>query len=170
MLSLVDKVIKIDRGGPESRVGKLLAAADDHVTLFTEDDGIIYYKTHHIKSLTNNTKKGLQFDITIPEDFEFKSAKDFKGVLESLKYYWVKINRGGPETLEGVLDDINDDFITIVLNEEVIRLSMFHIRNISYGAKVEKVKANEQESNDTENNKKKSKENDKQKNNVKESK
>lgn len=167
ILSLVDKVIKIDRGGPESRVGKLLAAADDHVTLFTEDEGVIYYKTHHIKSLTNNTKKGLQFNIDIPEDFEYKSAKDFKGVLESLKYHWVKINRGGPETLEGVLDAINDDFITIVLNEEVIRLSMFHIRNISYGAKVEKPKTEEKENNDKEN---KKEENNKQKNDEKESK
>ena len=28
--SLVDKVIKVDRGGPESRVGKLLAAEEDY--------------------------------------------------------------------------------------------------------------------------------------------
>ena len=31
--SLVDRVIKVDRGGPESRVGKLLAAEEDYITL-----------------------------------------------------------------------------------------------------------------------------------------
>ena len=34
----------------------------------------------------------------------------------------------------------NDDFITIVSNEEIIRIALFHIRNISYGVKVEKTK------------------------------
>ena len=43
ILSLVDKVIKVDRGGPESRVGMVLNAEDDHFTLLTEEDGIIYY-------------------------------------------------------------------------------------------------------------------------------
>ena len=60
----------------------------------------------------------------------------------------MKINRGGPETLEGVLDDINDDYVTIIANEEVIRLSMFHIRNVSYGVKVEGTKPTEKENAD----------------------
>ena len=131
ILSLVNKVIKIDRGGPESRVGKLMAAEEDHITLLTEDEGIIYYRNHHIKSITGNAKDEVKLDIEIPEDFEFVKAKDFKGVLKDLRYHWIKVNRGGPETLEGVLDDVCDDFITIISNEEIIRLSMFHIRNIS---------------------------------------
>ena len=68
-------------------------------------------------------------------------------VLEKLKYRWVKINRGGPETLEGVLNEANDDFVTIISNEEIIRIATFHIRNISYGVKIEKTKSEESESN-----------------------
>lgn len=145
ILSLVDKVIKIDRGGPESRVGKVVAAAEDHITLLTENDGIIFYNTHHIKSITDNVKKEIPFNVIIPKNFEFVQAKDFKGILQKLKYKWIKINRGGPETLEGVMEDVQDDFVTIVANDEVIRLAMFHIRNISYGLKVEKVKTAEKE-------------------------
>ena len=145
LLTLVDKVVKVDRGGPESRIGKLLAVDEDCITLLTEDEGIVYYKTHHIKSLTDNAKNELQFNIEIPEDFEYKKGANFKSVLEELEYHWVKINRGGPETLEGVLDDINEDYVTIVANEEVIRLSMFHIRNVSYGVKVEGTKPAEKE-------------------------
>lgn len=140
ILTLVDKVIKVDRGGPESRVGKLVAAAEDHITLLTENDGIIFYNTHHIKSITDNVKNEIPFNLTIPKGFEFIKAKNFKEVLEKLKYKWVKINRGGPETLEGVMEDVQDEFVTIVANDEVIRLSMFHIRNISYGLKIEKEK------------------------------
>lgn len=154
--SLVSKVIKVDRGGPESRVGKLLSTADDHFTLLTENDGIIYYNIQHIKSLTYNSKNKVEFNLDIPEDFEYIQADDFKGVLDCLTLQWVKINRGGPETLEGVMDVVTDDFVTIVANEEIIRVALFHIRNISYGVKLEKTKEDKGK-NDKEDNKSDSK-------------
>ena len=61
--SLVDRVIKVDRGGPESRVGKLLAAEEDYITLLNADEGIIYYNTQHIKSLTYNAKDQVELDV-----------------------------------------------------------------------------------------------------------
>lgn len=140
LVSLIDKEVKIDRGGPESRAGKLLAVEDDHFTILTNEDGIVYYNTQHIKSLTVNTKNQSQLGIEIPRNFEYVTAGDFKSVLVKLAPRWVKINRGGPETLEGVMDYVDDDYITIVSNEEIIRISLFHIRNISYGVKVEKPK------------------------------
>ncbi|MEK3978302.1 hypothetical protein MKY37_04325 [Psychrobacillus sp. FSL K6-2836] len=152
ILSLVDKVIKVDRGGPESRVGVLLSAADDHFTLLTEDDGIIYYNTQHIKSMTYNSKNQVEFNLEIPKDFKYIQADDFRGVLDCLTLQWVKINRGGPETLEGVMDVVTDDFVTIVANEEIIRVALFHIRNISYGVKIEKTKE-DKGNNDKEENK-----------------
>ena len=60
----------------------------------------------------------------------------------------MKINRGGPETLEGVMDVVTDDFVTIVANEEIIRVSLFHIRNISYGVKKKADKQEKAEGND----------------------
>lgn len=138
MKSLVGKIIKIDRGGPESRIGKLMDVYDDHLVLLTENDGVVYYCTHHIKSVTENAKEQLEFNIEVPEGFDYKKSDSFKGLLDSLKFQWVKINRGGPEKLEGVLSDINNDFVSLINKEEVVRLSMYHIRNISYGLKIEK--------------------------------
>ncbi|PLT35301.1 hypothetical protein [Bacillus sp. V5-8f] len=138
MKSLLGKTLRVDRGGHESRVGKLLAIGEDHLTLLTKEDGIIYYKAHHIKSVTENSKNQMPLDLEIPENFELTQTANFKEALNSLKYQWVKINRGGKESLEGVLDDINDDFVTVVKNEEVIRIATFHIRNISYGEMIGK--------------------------------
>lgn len=138
LLSLMNKVIRVDRGGPESRIGRLLSAEDDHFALLTEKDGVVYYKTQHIKSITVDSKDGMEFNVEIPEDFEFSIAADFKTIVGGLRHQWVKVNRGGPETLEGIMEDITDDFITIISKEEIIRLALFHIRNISYGAKIEK--------------------------------
>ncbi|MEI4769703.1 hypothetical protein WAX74_08580 [Psychrobacillus sp. FJAT-51614] len=144
ILSLVEKVVKVDRGGPESRVGLLLSAADDHFTLLTEDDGIVFYNTQHIKSLTYNSKNQVEFDLEVPRGFDYIQADDFRGILDKLTLRWVKINRGGPETLEGVMDVVTDDFVTIVAGEEIVRVALFHIRNISYGIKIEKEKKDEQ--------------------------
>lgn len=145
MKSLVGKIVKIDRGGPDSRIGKLMDVYDDHLVLLTEDDGVVYYCTHHIKSVTENAKDQLTFDIEVPEEFEFKKADNFHGMLSSLMYQWVKINRGGPEKLEGVLGEVNNDYVSLINKEEIVRLSMFHIRNISYGLKIEKPEEEEAE-------------------------
>ncbi|WP_142383646.1 hypothetical protein [Bacillus sp. V5-8f] len=135
---MVGKVLKVDRRGPESRTGLLLGIYDDHLSILTEQEGVIYYKTDHMKSITENVKKGFQFQLEIPGDFTFKTAATFKGLLNDLRNQWVNINLGGLEKLQGVLHDINDEFVTLILNEESILLSMFHIRSISYGARVEK--------------------------------
>ncbi|MFE6166264.1 hypothetical protein ACFVP8_00170 [Viridibacillus arvi] len=146
MLSLLNKVIKVDRGGPESRTGFLLAAEDDYFALLTEADGVTYYRTQHVKSITLDAKEGLKFELEIPENFEYITGVDFISILNSLQYSWIKINRGGPEMLEGVLDEVGTDYVIIIANQEIIRLSMFHIRSLSYGAKVEKVKEEEKAS------------------------
>ncbi len=145
MKYFIGKVIKVNRGGPESRIGKLMDASEDHVALFTEDDGLVYYNTQHIKSFTDNMKGEMEFNIVVPNDIQYKKADNFYSLLESLKFQWVKINRGGPEKLEGVLSDVHPDYISLINKEEIVRLAMFHITNISYGLKIEN--AQDQKSN-----------------------
>ncbi|KAB7704728.1 hypothetical protein F9802_16245 [Bacillus aerolatus] len=156
--SLVDKTVKVNRGGHDSRVGQLLAVEEDYFVLLTKEDGVLYYKGHHVKSLTDNTKKGIEFDLVIPEDFDYMQGKTFKDILKGLKYHWVTVNRGGHEKYQGVMDDITDDYITIVFHEEVIRVAMFHIRNISYDLKIEAPLAEKEPKEKEEKNKEKNKE------------
>ncbi|MGY3189549.1 hypothetical protein [Lysinibacillus sp. TE18511] len=138
LLTLMNKVIRVDRGGPESRIGKLMAAEDDHFVLLTEKDGIVYYRTQHIKSISLNPRDGMAFSAADPAAGSYLLAPDFKAVVSSLRHHWVKVNRGGPEMLEGIMDEVSDDYITIFSKEEIIRLAMYHVRNISLGTKSEK--------------------------------
>ena len=140
-----NKVIKVDRGGPESRIGKLLDAGDDYFAVLTVDEGVVYYHTRHIKSFTEYKKTQMEFDFEVPKDFKFNKAKNFKELLESLNYLWVRINRGGPDTVEGILIEVKDDFVYVVTNDEVVRITLIHIKNVSNGAKIEKAKAKEHE-------------------------
>ena len=115
---------------------------------------MVYYNTHHIKSVTENSKDTIDLGIEIPEDFEFKTACKFPRLLDSLKFQWVRINRGGPEKLEGVISEINKDFVSLISKEEVVRVSTYHIRNISYGLKIESEKQEESNDQNTEENSK----------------
>lgn len=138
MEALVNRTIKINRGGPESKTGKLLAVKDDYLVLFSEEDGVVYFKNQHIKSISENVKDGVSFDTSMLNTLNYKLSDDFSQLIADLKYQWVKINRGGPEKVEGVLHDINGDFVTVIKNEEVVRMALYHIRSISYGVKPEK--------------------------------
>src|SRR4051794_24349744 len=122
MKCFIGKVIRIDRGGPESKIGMLLDASDDLFVLLTEDDGVVYYNTKHIKSFTDNIKEQMKFNIVVPKDFKFIKAANFQELLDSLKFKWIKINRGGHEKLEGVLTEVNNDFVFLINNQEIVRL------------------------------------------------
>lgn len=171
LLTLMNKVIRVDRGGPESRIGKLMAAEDDHFVLLTEKDGIVYYKTQHIKSITLNSRDGMEFSVEDPATDSYLLAPDFKTVVSSLRHHWVKVNRGGPEMLEGIMDEVSDDYITIFSKEEIIRLAMYHVRNISLGTTSEKNDAEKKEQGKTnENNKNEANDGDESSNNKTENK
>jgi len=143
----VGKTIRVDRGGPESRIGKLLAVFEDFFVLLTEKDGVVYYKTNHVRSITESSKDAMKLGLKIPEKLDFKTAENFHKLLESIRFQWVKINRdGGPESLEGVLSDSNKHYASLIVNEEVVRFSLKHIRNISYGLMVGKSSKDEDES------------------------
>lgn len=144
LLLNLGKTIKVDRGGPESLVGKLIAVEKDYFALLTEEDGVVYYQSKHIRSITRDAK---DFPTQPQEDGEepgvlYYQGENFVGVIRNFKNSWVKINRGGPESLEGILNEIHDDYVTIISKQEVVIISLFHIRNISFGPKKEEEKSN----------------------------
>lgn len=148
MLTLVNSVIKVDRGGPESRVGKLLDVGGDHFTMYTKEDGVVYYKMQHVKSVTVDVKGGLDQDFEVPENLVWHKGDAFKNVIPKFRNQWVKVNRGGPEMLEGMLNEVENDYISVFSKDELVRYSMFHIRNISYGHMKHAKKEDEQEKNE----------------------
>ncbi|WP_180994273.1 hypothetical protein [Bacillus sp. Marseille-P3661] len=50
--NLVGQLIRINRGGPESRKGALLYVTEDYLALETHKDEVIYYSIEHIKSVS----------------------------------------------------------------------------------------------------------------------
>lgn len=142
MESYVGRSIRVDRGGPQSRTGKLIAVHNDYFVVHTEDEGMLYYKADHVKSLTvdsfvgsngSDGSDGSNNGDDANAVYEYLDADDFVSLIKSMQYSSVQINRGGPEKIEGVIVDANDSEVTVVSGTEVIKLLPFHIRNISYG-------------------------------------
>ena len=151
------KVLKVHRQGPEAGIGKLLAYNSDFLTLSTENDGVIYYNTQHIKSLSHYTKDNQSNSTETTEDPTYILATNFNDLLRQLQYSWITINKG-PDKVEGVLNDFSDDLISVVCGDEVIHLALFHIKTISVGKPKEddqKQKNKNEDKNKNKNNEKK---------------
>ncbi len=150
--SYIGKNVRINRGGPESQEGKLLELKQDFLTLLGQKNTIIYYQGTHIKSVTINTKEEVEVIVPIEEPvLEFESGESFKEVLDELVFSSVQVNRGGPEKVEGVLLEVNDDHIIVGKEAELVHIALFHVKSVS---KVVKMTQQEESSNNQEDNQK----------------
>ncbi|QSB47404.1 hypothetical protein [Parageobacillus toebii] len=145
--NLIGSMVKVNKGGPESKKGIVLLVAGDYMGLLTEDDGIVFYNTTHIKSISvQNRSQNIDQNIDqstplsnspIHYDnyFDDIHAQNFLELFDYFAYKWVSINRGGPEAAEGILVQEEGEHYTLVNNDEVIRIYPYHIKSISIGTK-----------------------------------
>lgn len=127
MRGLRGKVVKINRGGPESFEGTLVKVSSDYMVVRNKE-GFIYVNESHVKSITeaghSHREKGPKQKLI--------HANDFHGVLKSLRLKRVQINQGGPEKLEGVLVSVTHNRLIIILkNNEIVRVFIHHVKTIS---------------------------------------
>jgi spore coat protein B len=144
--NLIGSMVKVNQGGPESKKGIVLLVAGDYMGLLTEDDGIVFYNTTHIKSVSvQNRSQNIDQNIDqstplsnspiLNEYFDDIRAQNFYDLFDYFAYKWVSINRGGPEAAEGILVQEEGEHYTLVNNDEVIRIYPYHIKSISIGTK-----------------------------------
>ncbi len=144
-----DQIVRINGKGPESKEGKLMDVKEDYIVLYTENEGLIFYKEHHITSISNvltDSNEEEDEDIEGIESqeeeqnfeeanfmkiYEHIAAENTNSLLENLKYTWIKLNRKGPESMEGILVESNEEYLVLVVNNEVFRISTFHVKNFS---------------------------------------
>lgn len=164
---LKEQNVRINGKGPESRVGKLVDVRDDYVIIYTEDDGLIFYKDQHIKSLSTpleklestndsgeketeqNTEELLEetevprVNTELENLLKLSAAASMNDLLSNLKYSWIKVNRKGPESVEGLLVDSSDQHLVLAVDNEILRISTYHIKNFSVNTKTSKEESEE---------------------------
>lgn len=145
-----NNTIQINQGGPDAKNGLLLEVINDYLVLQTNDDGIVYYNIHHIKSVKNaqknmDNKENIENTAVQPE---FLRKTSFNQLFMHMTHSWVSINRNGPEALEGILVENTDGYYTLINNQEVFRIHPFHVRSISVGPKGALKQENNENKND----------------------
>ncbi|MGU3369517.1 spore coat protein [Bacillus mycoides] len=123
---LIGSYVRVNRGGPESQKGIIVGVCSDYFVLKNEKGELYYYQLRHLKSITKNTK-----DCEADDCGWFECEYDFEKLLQSFKYRWVKINRGGPEKVEGILQDVSCEFVTLIAKEEIILIAVSHIKSVT---------------------------------------
>ncbi|WP_420911243.1 spore coat protein [Priestia aryabhattai] len=139
------KYVQVNQGGPEKKAGQLLDVLGSfesaYIVLLTEDDGIIYINTEHVKSVSeyqnNNGDQTAQSanELLVSQEPEYMKSKSFNDLFAHLSHKWVSINNGGPEAVEGVLVQSRNGTFTLVQNNQVLRLQPRHVKTICVGAK-----------------------------------
>lgn len=130
----VDQTIQINQGGPQSKHGVLVAVFGNFLVLFTDDDGLVYFNTQHVKSISkfNGDEQDIQQTMLISN---WICVDEFHDLFKDLSNQWVSVNRGGPDAMEGILVESMEGHYTLINNQEVMRIHPFHIQSISVGPK-----------------------------------
>ncbi|MCM3174262.1 hypothetical protein [Paenibacillus sp. MER 99-2] len=128
MRGLLGREIKVNRGGPDSVQGTLTDVRWDYMAIKCKE-GIVYVNETHVKSITDTGRsvgnRSAGMGNPIP-------ANTFLGVMQALRFRRVQINRGGPEKVEGILADANQNQLIITLkNQEIVRIPIQHVKSVS---------------------------------------
>lgn len=129
---LVGTHVKINFGGTEANTGTLLAVKSDYLVLHSDQDDVIYYQLTHIKGISINplNSTGKQSN-----KGQHHSGESFKSILKGLVHKRVKINSGGPKSVEGVLNRTNSHLIEVTGDNTVLFISIHHIKSIHHVSK-----------------------------------
>ncbi|HEU5139364.1 MAG TPA: hypothetical protein VFT51_05275 [Bacillales bacterium] len=120
--------VQVNLGGPESREGRLLDVRSDYLALDTDNEGVLYYQLRHIKSMTKFSKKTSR-DHGRARYYKYNNFND---LLKRLRFKWVKINRGGPQSVEGTITHVQDGNILLIVNDQILYIPIFHVQSINH--------------------------------------
>ncbi|MFC0329393.1 hypothetical protein ACFOLF_27420 [Paenibacillus sepulcri] len=129
--SLIGKQIKINRGGPESLVGRLVGVQSDYVALYAKE-GTVYINSSHVKSITELEGSKSQGSWTP----NYIVASDFVGVLHKMVKSFAQVNWGGPEKVEGFIAEVGNQSLLLVVNgQDLMRIPLYHIKTVKSSGK-----------------------------------
>ncbi|MFJ7747994.1 hypothetical protein [Peribacillus sp. NPDC097295] len=132
--ALQGKFVRVFKGGPDSREGRLIEVNAEYIVLLTEDKQLVYYTIAQLKIVVVNAKKSRE-DLLPPFDDGYAFPPTFLGLLETLDNRYVQVNGGGPASKIGRIIEFTPEFI--VLSTKKDGLVLFPIALIKSVAIVE---------------------------------
>lgn len=145
IVNFKNQKIRVYDKGSEVKEGYLIDLKQNFFVLYTESDGLLFLKEQYINSFShdlanevivkdndgmevNNSSNGNEVDIELYHQLSSETTNNF---LTSLKNYWVKINRKGQESLQGLVVETNEKYLKLDVNNEIFKIPTYHVRNFS---------------------------------------
>ncbi len=139
----IGKFVCLERGGPDKLEGILRSIMADCLAVETKDEGVTYVQVQHIKTISEPIVTEIQLTRNEPTDLyapvlekaqpPLLEATDFNDLLQKMSHRLVRVNHGGPNSLQGVLMDIRPDVITILHDmKDCVHYPIYHIKSIMW--------------------------------------
>ena len=112
--------------------------------LETENNYIFYYNIDKIQAITKNTRQFQTEEITS----EFLQTQSMIDLLNSLKNTWVTILCLNKQKFNGVINEVDKHFVTLISGEEKVLIKLSHISNVLKGFIKENENSNQTENQD----------------------
>lgn len=139
----IGRTVRLERGGPDKVVGKLLVISSDYLAVETErDKTVVYVNAQHIKTISEPIVPEVQMTRTttepeLPEPLVEQppliEADNFRGILSKLETRMVRVNHGGPNALQGALMKSSPEYITILHDmKDYVHYPIYHVRSITW--------------------------------------
>ncbi|WML53022.1 spore coat protein [Neobacillus sp. PS3-12] len=108
---------------------------DNNQSQDNNQNTVVYYRTQHLQSISENTKSNSYPRYQNQEEeqeFPFKTGADFSELVWNLKGTYVQINQGGPESKNGMLLDVSDNYVALLTEDDgVVYYNIQHMKSIS---------------------------------------
>lgn len=124
--TLDSRYVQVNGGGPASKVGRIIEVTAEYIVLSTKKDGLVLFPIALIKSVAILE---ISFHSRWPE-FPIVEIPTLNGALTQLIYFWISVNAGGPEKVEGVLIQVEEDYIVVVNKDEIFYITTDQIQSI----------------------------------------
>lgn len=127
--TLKGRMVTVYRHGPESKTGRLLDVQSDYIVLEVENNKVVYYQIHHVKSVSEDSIAS-QPAMEQIEGQNFIREERFNELFRHLKNEPIQINQGGPDMAVGRLVETSDDFIVLAMeNNEIAYFNLHHVKS-----------------------------------------
>jgi hypothetical protein len=129
--AMEDTVVHLEGAGSNSTIGYVLSVRDDYLVTSVIPDGSVYFPIRHIQMI-------LPLDVTVrteflewlsPQRHSLSNAERFSDVLQQETGELIRLGRGGPGDITGILQAVHEDFVEVIISpHEVVAIPTHHVK------------------------------------------
>jgi hypothetical protein len=132
--AMKDTVVHLEGAGSNPTIGYVLSVKDDYLVTSVIPDGSVYFPIRHVQMILplEVTVRAEFLEWLLPRRESISNAECFHDVLQQAAGELIKLGRGGPADISGILRAVHEEFIEIVVSPHVVAaIPTHHVKAFS---------------------------------------